>query len=273
MYVGIDIGGTKTLVAALTNEGVIKESVKFPTPADYDDFVKELDHNVANFATKEFRGGAVAAPGTLDRNRGVVKAFGNLGWKNVPLLRDVEKITHCPMVMENDAKLAALSEAMLLKHEYGKVLYITISTGIGYGLVIDQKIDPNIGDAGGRGILVEWHGKLTPWESFASGSALVRRFGKRASDLEDPKAWGIFAKDLSLGFLELIAILQPEIIVVGGGAGHYLEKFHHELVANLKEHETPMLPIPKIIKAQRPDEAVVYGCYDLAKVHYKEMHA
>ena len=273
MYVGIDIGGTKTLVATLTDEGVIKESVKFPTPADYDDFIKELAHTVANFATKEFKGGALAAPGTLDRHTGVVKVFGNLGWKNVPLLRDVEKITDCPMVMENDAKLAALSEAMLLKHDYHKVLYITISTGIGYGLVVDGTIDSNVGDAGGKGILVEWHGKLTPWESFASGSALVRRFGKRASDLEDPKAWGTFAKDLSLGFLELIAILQPEIIVVGGGAGHYLEKFHKELLANLKKYETPMLPIPKIIKAQRPDEAVVYGCYDLAKMHFKELNA
>ncbi len=265
MYVGIDIGGTKTLVATLTNEGVIKESVKFPTPADYDDFVSELAHTVENFATKEFKGGAFAAPGILDRHKGVVRAFGNLGWKNVPMVRDIEKITGCPMAMENDAKLAALSEAMLLKHEYSKVLYITISTGIGYGLVVDGEIDSNIGDAGGRGILVDWHGKLTPWESFASGSALVRRFGKRASDLEDPKAWRIFAKDLSLGFLELIAIIQPEIIVVGGGAGHYLEKFHDYLMHDLKEHETPMLPIPKIMKAQRPDEAVVYGCYDLAK--------
>lgn len=265
MYVGIDIGGTKTLVATLTNEGVIKESVKFPTPANYDDFVQELAHNVANFATKDFKAGALAAPGTLDRNKGVVKAFGNLGWKNVPLLRDVEKITHCPMFMENDAKLAALSEAMLLKHSHSKVLYVTISTGIGYGLVVDQRIDPNIGDTGGKTILVEHGGKQVPWESIASGSALVRRFGKRASDLEDPAAWKAFAKDVALGFVELLAILQPEIIVVGGGAGHYLEKFHGELVTNLKKYETPMMPIPKIIKAQRPDEAVVYGCYDLAK--------
>ena len=58
------------------------------------------------------------------------------------------------------------------------------------------------------------------------------------------------------------------MVVLGGGVGHYLEKYHHLLVTELKKYATPMVPIPPIIKAQRPEEAVVYGCYDLARSVY-----
>lgn len=268
MYVGIDIGGTKTLVASLTNEGVISDSIKFPTPTDYEQFKHELANTVAKLSTQDFRAGAVAAPGELDRKNGIVKLLGNLGWKNVHLLRDVEKITGCPMFLENDAKLGGLGEAVLVRHQYKRVLYVTISTGIGYGLVVDGAIDDNISDAGGRNILLEHHGKLVPWETFASGSAIVKRYGKRASDLNDPVAWKAISRDLAPGFLELIAILQPEVIVTGGGVGHYLEKYHDFLISELKKRETPMLEIPPIIKSERPEEAVIYGCYELAKTYH-----
>jgi predicted NBD/HSP70 family sugar kinase len=51
MYLGIDIGGTKTLIATLTNEGVITEELKFPTPKNYDEFLKELEANLDNIKT------------------------------------------------------------------------------------------------------------------------------------------------------------------------------------------------------------------------------
>jgi predicted NBD/HSP70 family sugar kinase len=268
MYVGIDIGGTKTLVASLTNEGIIRESAKFLTPKDYDDFLAELTKTLDGLKTQDFRAGAIAAPGILDRGRGVVEAFGNLPWEHVHLQRDIEKITHCPMLLENDAKLAALSEAQLLKNKYKRVLYVTLSTGIGYGLVVEGAIDPNIGDAGGRGLMLPHHGQLAPWESFASGSAIVRRFGKRASEITDAATWKIIAHDLAPGFLELIAVTLPDVVVVGGGVGHYFERLHKLLMLELKKHETPMLHIPPLVEAKRPDEAVVYGCYDFAKAHY-----
>src|ERR1700754_1815099 len=91
MYVGIDIGGTKTLIAALTNEGVIHESLKFPTPPKYDDFLELLQANLAQLKTQDFRAGAVAAPGAINRAKGVFEKGGNLKWKNEHIQRDVEK--------------------------------------------------------------------------------------------------------------------------------------------------------------------------------------
>jgi predicted NBD/HSP70 family sugar kinase len=173
MYLGIDIGGTKTLVASLTNEGVIIESSKFPTPKVYPEFLRQLAITIANLSTKKFIAAGVAAPGKLDRETGVVKAFGNLPWKDVPIRHDVQALTNVPVVIENDANLAGLSEAMLLKH-YACVLYVTVSTGIGTGIITKQQIDPEFADSEGGHILLEYKGKLQMWEQFASGQAIVK---------------------------------------------------------------------------------------------------
>ncbi|HET7637931.1 MAG TPA: hypothetical protein VFK47_04245, partial [Ktedonobacteraceae bacterium] len=65
--------------------------------------------------------------------------------------------------------------------------------------------------------------------------------------------------------IDLIAVIQPEIIIFGGGVDVYFERFEKHLLAELKKYETPLTPIPILRKAARPNEAVVYGCYDLAK--------
>lgn len=269
MYLCIDIGGTKTLVARVTNEGVIDQSIKFPTPETYEEFLTILSEKVAALDTRDFRAGTVAAPGTIDRKTGVVRQMGNRQtWQNLRLLSDIEKIAQCPMRIENDAKLGGLSESMLLKDRYSRVLYITISTGIGLGLIVDQYIDPNIGDGGGRSLLLEHNGKLTPWEDFGSGSAIVRKYGKMASEIDDPAIWADIVRTFTPGLIELVAVLNPEVIVIGGGAGHYLPKFHDLLLADMRQYETPALQVPPILAAARPDEAVIYGCYDYARQQY-----
>lgn len=268
MYLAIDIGGTKTLVASLTNEGVISERIKIETPHDYTAFLNSLEHTVANLSTKEFIACGVGVPGRIDREKGMGIAMGNLPWRNVPIKADIKKIAHCPVIVDNDANLAGLSEAMLLKHEYSHVLYITISTGIGTGVIVDQAIDPAFADSEGGQILLEHNDRLQQWEDFASGSAIVKRYGKRAHDITSESTWKHIARDLSVGFIDLIAVVQPQVIVIGGSVGNYLERFEQPLLEALKRHETPLVTVPPIIKAKRPDDAVLYGCYDLAKSVY-----
>ena len=84
MYAAIDVGGTKTLIAVFAQSGKLKEQIKFPTPKDYEEFKTELATNVAKLATNEFRCAVVAVPGRINRSSGVVLAFGNLDWENVP---------------------------------------------------------------------------------------------------------------------------------------------------------------------------------------------
>jgi len=268
MYASIDIGGTKTLIAVFTEKGIIKEQIKYPTPAKYEDFVDEMASTVANLSTKEFKGCGLALPGIVDRNEGVGVFFGNLPWRNVPLAADVEAIFNAPAAVENDAKLAALSEALLVKDKYRKVLYITVSTGIGVALVVDGEIDVNIGDGGGKNMVLEHNGKNEAWEDFASGSAIVRRFGKRASEIDDEKTWKIIARDISVGLRDVIAMMEPEVVIVGGGVGTHFKKYGAFVNEELRKYETPMLKMPPVIGAVNPEEAVIYGGYELAKRNF-----
>ena len=268
MYLGIDVGGSKTLVAVLSEDGQVTASQKVPTPAVYEDFLKQLQQTVASLSTEPFKAACVALPGRLDREHGTVLRFGNLSWKNVPIKADAERLFNCPTMIENDAKLAGLSEANLIIKDFKRVLYITISTGIGISIITNGVIDQNVGDRGGDSMIIEHDDKLMPWEDFASGKAIKERYGKLASEINDPAIWQEIAPDLAIGILDLVSVLEPDVVVIGGGVGTHFQKFEQPLLAALKAHETPMMLIPPIVRARRPEEAVIYGCYDLLKERY-----
>lgn len=267
MYAGVDIGGTKTLVAALNDQGVIVEQIKFATPRQYPDFVSELEKAAGSLKEKEFRAACVAVPGRIDRLAGIGENFGNLPWHHVPIQADAEKIFDCPTLIENDAKLAALSESMLLPKDK-RILYVTISTGINSGFVHQQKIVPELADSEAGQMLLEHHGKRMAWEDFASGRAIVERFGKKAADITDQKTWQRIAHDLAIGFIEMMAIMQPDTIIVGGSVGNYFDRFKDFLVMEVAAYDNPMITRPVFQQAARPEEAVIYGCYDLAHERY-----
>ena len=273
MYGAVDIGGTKTLVAVFTHSGKIVEQIKFPTPKDYQDFKIELANTVAKLSTKTFKSIGLAAPGKIDRDRGIGIKFGNLGWENVPLLADVEEIFQTHGAIENDAKAATLSESKFLGNRYSKVVYITISTGIGIGLVENGEIDQSLGDSGGHGLYVEFEGTKTTWEDLASGSAIVREYGKKASEIKDSDAWKAISNKIAVGLINIIATLQPEVVVIGGGVGTHFIKFEKFLNEALESYKSTMTDLPKIVQAKHPEEAVIYGCYELAKsLDEKKVH-
>src|SRR5690606_30755257 len=130
-------------------------------------------------------------------------------WKNEHIARDIERIVGAPVDIENDAKLAGLAEARLAGEKYKKVLYVTISTGIGIALINDGLIDDAIGDAGGHDMYVEFGGKRITWEKLASGKSIYKQYGKRASEIDDPAIWKLISKKIAVGLIDLIALLQP----------------------------------------------------------------
>ena len=272
MYLAVDVGGTKTLISEVDKDGKILSSTKIKTPKEYPDFIEEVAKNAKSLATREFEQACVAIPGKIDRNNGVGLTFGNLPWEHVPVQADFERILHCPVIVENDANLAGLGEAQFVDKSLRKVLYITVSTGIGAAFIVDGKLEPNALDAEIGHMLIEHRGKLERWEHFASGSAIVRNYGKRASEIEDQQTWYKIAHNLAGGFLTAIAIYTPDIIVVGGGVGTHLDKFKDKLVELLKIYENPMIDIPVIEKAQHPEEAVIYGCYQLIEQARETAH-
>ena len=275
MFAAVDIGGTKTLVAIFNATGKIIEQQKFPTPIVYENFKIELAKVVAELTTEDFKCAVVAAPGLIDRKHGIATAFGNLTWEPAPIQADVEAVFKCPALVENDARLAALSEAILIRKKFRKVLYVTVSTGIGGGLIIDGKIDKDFEDIEIGQLLLEHDGRLKDWEDFGSGRAFQAKFGKRVSDVvaTDKAAWYWLARNIAIGLIDLIATLTPEVIVMGGGVGAHLEKFKDRLDEQLRIYENPLLSKPPIVKAQRAEEAVIYGCYEYAKQHHEQLNS
>lgn len=263
MYLGIDVGGTKTLSAVFSSGGKILMQYKFPTPKKYPDFISHLEAALEQFSEYRIKACCCAIPGKVDRRRGIGLVFGNLGWRNVPIKNDLSSLlNHAHVLVENDSNLAGLHEALIFHERYRRVLYVTIGTGIGDGIIIDGKIDPDFADSESGQTMLDYDGKLVRWEDIASGRSLVERYGKTASQIEDPKVWQQFAKDLSLGLVELVAALQPDVIIIGGSIGTHFTKYSEYLRTELERHSNKMVLMPPVIQATKPQEAVIYGCYD-----------
>lgn len=267
-YLCIDVGASKTLFAVFTPQGEMVCETKIKTSPDYGQFKADAAAVIKSDLTKfNFSWGCAAFPGRLDLAKGIGIRFGNLSeWQNVPVKADLEALLPGVKVLfHNDAKLAGLSEAISLHKKYRKVLYITLSTGIGGGVIINDVIDPDFVSFEPGSMLFEFEGKQQKWEAFASGKALKARFGKLASEIQDPAIWREYAKSLVIGFEDLLAAIQPDVVIIGGGVGAHFEKFKPYLEAELAKLNNPLVPTPPLIKARRPEEAVIYGCYEYIK--------
>jgi len=270
MYLTIDVGGSKVLVTTFSETGEALDSKKIKTPHMYPEFIEEVKKLAIEVLDgKEPKACAIAMPGSIDRDSGTVLSFGNLPWENVHVRDDLSDTITCPIYIENDAKMAGLAEADSVKDLYSRVLYITVSTGIGLGLVVDGVIDQSIHDSGGHAIRMEHNGKVMSWEEIASGSALFKKTGHLASELpDDSPEWYILSRNLALMMINLIGLHSPDCIVIGGGVGSLLEKYHERLHEELELYRDKMITnMPQIVKAQHPEEAVVYGGYLLCKHH------
>ncbi|HUY53070.1 MAG TPA: ROK family protein [Candidatus Dormibacteraeota bacterium] len=268
MFGAIDIGGTKTLIATFDLNGKLVNSIKFMTPNNYQEFKKKLNNSYQDLGSPDMKLACVACPGRLNRNKGIAIAFGNLNWINIPIRDDLEIIFNCPIIIENDAKLAGLYEANELGNKYRKVLYLTISTGIGGGLIIAGKINKDFEDMEPGQMLLEHEKKLQRWEHFASGKALALRYHQQAGEITDPKIWYDIARNIAVGLIDLIALYTPNVIIIGGGVGAHLDKFKDQLVEDLKIYKNPLIEIPPVLKAKNAENAVIYGCYLNAKEDY-----
>jgi glucokinase len=266
MYLAIDVGATKTLLAVFSKDGKLLHKQKIATNHKYDQFLADISMALQAEEFKKHQNTSLCCgiPGQVDYQHGIGITFGNLPWKKVPIRKDLEKITGLKTYVENDANLAGLFEAQSHK-KYRKVLFITLSTGIGSGFILNGKIDEAYADSEVGFMVMEHEGKLKVWEDIASGEALVERFGKKAVELENPFAWKLYARDVARGIDVLLAVLQPDIVIIGGSVGAHLEKFIAPLKKELAKFSNHMVSIPPIIKATKVEEAVIYGCYHYIK--------
>ena len=170
-WIGIDVGGTTIKGAAVLDDGTIVYNEERDTEVEKGtklmlDKMAELAVDVAREAGwnwEDVSGVGLGVPAFLDFDTGVVERAVNLGWRDVPIVEEMIKRLDKPVVVENDAKAAALREAWVGGRKgFRDALCITLGTGVGGGLLIDHKIvHGSNGMAGEIGhITVDLNGRL-----------------------------------------------------------------------------------------------------------------
>ena len=167
MYLGIDIGGTKTLIALFSRRGRLLKRRKFKTSQGYQTFIHDLENHLMDFQKHKVRSVVVAIPGTVQKNYSV--QFGNRNWRNIDIITPLKVLFKCPIYFENDANLGALYEGYRLS---GKTVFLTFSTGIGGGLVEKNHILPDSNDFEPGHKMYSYNGKTKEWEDIAAASAI-----------------------------------------------------------------------------------------------------
>lgn len=261
MLIAIDTGGTKTLVAGFKDDGSMLEPIRFETPKDKHKYIDSLMSTIkTHYELSQIDAIVIAMPGIIDN--GIALHCPNLEWHNFDIRGQLE--SHFPkskILVENDANLAGLAEFRSLKEVPENGLYITISTGIGTGIISYGKINQSLSKSEAGHMILEHDGVFRQWEDFASGRAIKLRYSKYAKDIHSKRVWYQITKDISSGLLAIIPVLQPEIIIIGGSIGTYFDRYADTLSSYLDEKLPKIIGRPIIKQAIHPEQAVLYGCY------------
>ena len=260
MIIAVDTGGTKTLVARFSQRGTLEKRVKFPTPKAPHEYLDQLHAAILHLSGRSVpRCISLALPDITTSS--YVEHFTNLPWEDFDVAAMLAPLfPKSPIVVGNDAKIGGLGEVRSMSPQPARALYVTVSTGIGTGLIVNGKIEPDLLGMEGGHMLLEHRGALKTWESFASGRAIHRTYRKYGSEIESPRIWRQIAKNIEVGLLALSPVLRPEVIIIGGSIGAHFHQYGAFLNDSLQKR-LPKPVCPQVLQAIRPEEAVIYGCY------------
>jgi len=269
MYILFDIGGTKMRFASSVDGESFGEPIIEKTPKDFDDGCDLIEKIVKDISGgKKIKAAAGGVAGLFNTERTELLESPNLtGWTGKPLLDVLKKRIGAPVYIENDTTIVGLGEAM---HGAGKgtsiVVYMTVSTGVGGTRIVDGEVDEKaLGFEPGR-LVIDADNTLCPdcpgntLESYVSGTAVEKRFGKKAYEIEDEKVWDELAKFLAYGLHNMIVHWSPDVVVLGGSMivgepAISIEKTKKYLSEIAVSYPT----LPKIKKAELADVGGLYG--------------
>src|SRR6202050_5878990 len=189
--VGVDLGGTNLRIAALSGEGQLLEKVTLGTKVAFgsDHVINEMCDAIQrlsgkNKETGKFLGAGIGVPAIIDMQTGMLRKSANLpGWEDYPVRAEIERRLAAPVVMENDANVAALGEQWLgAARGVPNMAVVTLGTGIGGGIVLGGKIWHGMHGMAGefRHVTIEpeghpcGFGKHGCGEEYASAHAIMR---------------------------------------------------------------------------------------------------
>ncbi|WP_018351886.1 ROK family protein [Longispora albida] len=289
--VAIDVGGTGMKCALVDTSGRVLHVERHATGRERGpDAVLETIGEVAAGLVETARAKdltpeavGVVVPGVVNETDGIAVYSSNIGWHDAPLRTLIEERTGLTAALGHDVRAGALAEARIgAGREYDNVLFIPIGTGIASGLAVRGTVRSGAhGAAGEIGHLVirpggplcgcGQHGCL---EALASASSVARRYGENKTAAEvaalaqagDQKAIGVWQDTvdaLADGLLAGIVLLDPEIIVIGGGLAEAGDLLLAPLAVALDAKRT-FHARPHLVRAALGDEAGCIGAALLA---------
>lgn len=307
---GIDIGGTKIAVALRTLGGERIAVRRLPTTVEIGAFrlVEKISDALAEMLEEnrvELAAIGVGCPSPLDVEKGLVLSPANLpGWDDFPIVELFRERFRVPVVLENDANAAALGEYVCgAGRGFNNIVYITVSTGVGGGIIVGGEILRGVaGNAGELGhTIVQPNGfpcncgSSGCLETICSGVHIARRAGARLAAGEPSlmtgmvrdtgeitakivveavrrndqlamEVWAETCRYLALGVGNVITLLAPEAVIIGGGVASAGELLFAPLRAHLPEFVS-MVPLEKvaILPAELAGESGVCGALVLAE--------
>ena len=311
-FLSVDLGGTKTAVALFTQNGkLVDDFVYFTASCTFDgeEAVYINSRQAMEYVLNRFHivednlmGIGVGCPGPLDPDSGIILNAPLMGWINFPLKSRLMNDFHVPVTIDNDCNLGALAEQRCgLAKGKENVIYVTVSTGVGAGIVIGGKIYH--GKSGGAGefghLSIDIDGMECPCgskgclELYCSGTAIKEKllsdFRKGTKALvftlaegkEENLNAGLLAKAAKLGdsyslcmyretgtilgygIANLFNLFAPDVIIIGGGVSKSHALFENAMRKSIKEHTIGHIDDGRTIFSEMCDRAVLYGAYYL----------
>jgi len=292
---GIDIGGTKIAAGLVSQTGELVHRLEVPTSADDPEAIVE---SVVSLVAELGADGVVpvvgvAAAAFLNRSRDTVFFAPNIAWSDYPLKDLLENKLGRSVRLENDANAAGWAEFQFgAARDATSMLMLTMGTGVGGAVVDDGRLlTGGFGMGGELGhIIIEPGGRLCGCgnrgclEQYASGTALMREaresFGDESLTTEamtsllrdnDERALSVLhtvCEAMGRGITSLVAVTDPEIIVIGGGVAVAGALLTDPITASFARHygAYERRPVPSIVVATMGNTAGVIGAADLARL-------
>ena len=277
VFIGLDIGGTKIMVAATDREGNILRQSRTATSTSLETDLENINRMISELAADdEIKSMGAAIGGPLDWEQGVVSPLHQPAWRNVPLKEIMESKWSCPFHVDVDTNVAALGEYRWGGVSAARFLYLTLSTGMGGGFLIDGKIyrgkDGAHPEVGHQSV----HFRCSnPWavqcecgapdclEALVSGNGIRRIYGKPAEALS-AAGWEEVAYNLGQGLRNMAALYAPDVIRIGGGVAvgggeKFINAARHVMEDHLK-----IVPAPRVELSRLGYDTALRGAIALA---------
>ncbi|MGP0128313.1 MAG: ROK family protein [cyanobacterium endosymbiont of Rhopalodia musculus] len=285
--IGIDLGGTAIKLGQFLRDGTCLKSLTIATPQP--STPKKVLRTMVE-AIKQLRfcetchALGVGTPGPADAQGRIAKVAINLsGWQNIPLADWLETETGLPTTIANDANCAGLGETWLgAGKNFKNLILLTLGTGVGGAIILDGHLfTGHLGAAGELGLItLNFNGPLCKsgnqgsLEQYASVQAIRRMAQKEPIELgqlaakgnrEALKFWKDYGRLLGAGLANLIYILTPEAIVIGGGVSASTPYFFPATLLEIKRRVLPSYREGlQLISAELGNQAGMIGAAKLA---------